>query len=256
MALAAGSALLFWTALPARNPHYALAFLPSLAVVIAVELRAVSGRTDQQVVMRSRIPCIVLAALGAFVAYSPTVFKLYTHTQEEQALEDGTSIMVKVPGDTIRDDAVAMSAYMGGLLIGAGGLAGIFVRSQSARVAILAASWMAIVPGALAWWRGFDHQERGMKDFAALVAARAGPDDPVVAYRARVPSLSFYSARRVARPSEPAELRRIIDAAGNAWVVLRDRHRLALDAAAGDSPLIPRLEEVARRGDWSLVRER
>jgi hypothetical protein len=256
MALAAGSALLFWTALPARNPHYALVFLPPLAVVVAVELRSGAGRTDHHVLLRSRLPCIALAALGAFVAYSPNAFKLYTATREEQPLEDGTSITITVPGDTLRDDAVAMSAYLGGVMLGAAGLAGIFARSQSWRAAIVAAAWVAIVPGALTWWREWDHQERGMKDFAAVVAARAGPGDPVVAYRARVPSLSFYSARRVARPSEPEELRRIMDAAGNAWVVLRDRHRLALDLAGGGAPLIPRLEEVARRGEWSLVRER
>jgi 4-amino-4-deoxy-L-arabinose transferase-like glycosyltransferase len=265
MALAAGTSFLFWTLSRGRLPTDGLVFLPPLAVLTGIDLREGSGRTNPAVTLRSKLPCIALAGLGLLLAASPSLLGLYTGRSGSIELPDGSVVPNDTPSDALRNEAVGMSAYIGGLLLLLGGAAGVATRSQTLRVVAVAASWILLVPGGLHWWRDFDARERRVRDFAAIVRARGAPGDPVAAYRRRLPSLPFYTGGTVARPRTREELERVVEAPGRAWLVIQRKDLPALaggakGAAAGEA-VARRFEEVASEGTGGihalvLLRER
>jgi hypothetical protein len=211
------------------------------------------------VLLRYRVPCLGLAAAGALLLAAPALLDLGTGEVSNQELGDGTIVTIETPPDTVLDGAVTMTAWLGGLAVLLGGLAGLLARSQTLRVSAVAASWAILFVVALSAWREFDARERGFRGMAAAMRTAGDPGDPVAVYRKRLPSVTWYLGRPVAWPHDPAALGAVLDAPGRAWVIARERHGRTLlepDAAGAPGPLGGRLAEVSRSGEWVLFRER
>ncbi len=265
MALFAGTSLVVLSLSRTRVPADALLLLVPLAVLVGIDLREGSGRTNAAVTLRSKLPCMALAGIGLLVAASPALLGLFSGSTGSAELADGSIVTIESPVDGLRNEAIGMTAYMGGLFLVLGGVGGVASRSQTLRVAAVAASWLLLLPGCLSWWRDFDGRERRVRDFAALVKADRAPGDVLAAYRKRLPSLGFYAGGSVAAPRTPKELARLVAQPGRAWIVLQRRDFADLAAGAkgaeAERAVLARFEELAVGGsgglrDLVLLRER
>jgi 4-amino-4-deoxy-L-arabinose transferase-like glycosyltransferase len=260
MSLAAGTSFLFWSLSTSKLPNYGLVFLPPLAVVAAIEMRSGSGRTSPAVTLRSKLPCLAIAALGVLVAAAPALFGLFTGDVGNMEFEGGTVVSIETPPDSPWNEALAMSCYLGGLFLLLGGAFGLATRSQTLRILALALPWLLLPPAAVHWWRDYIEQRHPARDFAALFPAGRGPGDPLVVYRARLPSLSFYARTSVPRLLSPEELWRIVDGPGRAWVVLRKKHYPELtggtEGPAAEEAILRRFDRMAQGGEFVLLREK
>lgn len=254
MALAAGTSFLFWSLSSSKLPNYGLVFLPPLAVVVAVDFRAMAGKAGTSGTVRSRLPCLGLAAFGALALAAPSLFGLVRAAGTAyQEMPDGTVLPIETAADDVWNGALNLSAYMGGLLLLAGGLYGLFVSRQTPRVLAVAAAWLLVVPAGLGFWTEFDARERPVREFAAAVRAGAAPGDVLAVYRKRLPSLGFYAGRLTRACSTPEELEAVIAGPGRTWLVIQRKH-LPVPAGAGASPRA--FETVARGRTLELLRER
>ncbi len=261
MALAAATSFLFWSLSSSKLPGYGLVFLPPLAVVVALGLRTTAGRTGTEAALRSRLPCLGLAALGALALAAPSLFGLTRAAGTAfQEMPDGTVLPVETAADDVWNGALDLTAYMGGLLLLAGGVAGLVVARQTPRVLAVAASWLLVVPAGLGFWTEFDARERPVREFGAILRAEAGAGDAVAVYRRRLPSLGFYAGRTARACSTPEELAGVLDAPGRAWLVLQPRHLPVLaggaEGAAAEASLAVRFETIRRGRSLVLLRER
>jgi 4-amino-4-deoxy-L-arabinose transferase-like glycosyltransferase len=252
MALAAGTSFLFWSLSRSKLPHYGLVFLPPLAVIVAVDLRSLAGSAGTAAALRSRLPCLGLAALGVLVVAAPALFGLSrSEGTAFQEMPDGTVLPIDTSTDDVWNGALAMSAYLGGALLVAGGGFGLFISRQTPRILAIAASWLLLVPLALGWWSAFDRRERPAREFAAAVRAEGAPGDGLAVYRRRLPSFTFYAGRTVRWPGSPADLAEVLDGPERTWLVVQRRHLPGLKGI-----LAGRTETVRESRTLVLLRER
>jgi len=261
MALAAGTTFLFWSFSSSKLPNYGLSFLAPLAVVVAVDLRSTAGLGGSTASMRNRLPCLGLAFLGAVAVTAPTLFGLTRAAGSAyQEMPDGTVLPIETFADDVWNGAVTMSAYLGGLLLVAGGLYGVITGRQTIRVLAVAASWLLVVPAGLGFWSEVDHRERPVRGFGALIREGAAREDAVVVYRKRLPSLGLYSGKVPKDAATPEELTSALAGPGRTWLVLQKKHLSALvggaEGAAADAALDLRFETLGGSHTLVLLRER
>src|SRR5204863_8734239 len=126
----------------------------------------------------SRLPCVTLVFLGAFVLLAPQLLHLATGGSEYYAVDAYNAVEVTIPADQLWNEAMSTSCTVGGLIILAPALVGLATGSQMVRAPVLAAGWALVVPAALWWWLDFDLRERQVRQFSAVVLAEGAPGDP------------------------------------------------------------------------------
>ncbi len=244
MALAAGTSLLFWSLSSSQLPSYGLVFLPPLAAVVGMGLdRILEGSDGAGRPLPGFSPELsVLVLLSLCLALSGVLFPSLlakpfrgvpagSLTPEELRRIGGHTLVASFPALL----ALAICARRGLLRLPAVALWGIGLLFGLASVA---GRLEGIQPPARA--------------FAALVETGSpSPDAPLAVYRKRLPSLSFYTGRKVPWPHTEAELAAFLDAPAPAgaprWLVIRGRHLGAIPAGRPWT-------EAGAAGEWRLLR--
>ena len=239
MTVSAATAFLFYSASASRLPHYALACVPPLAILIALVVADARQRRDVQTAFRATM--MLLALTGGLLAGAPFLLNRVVGARE---------ILNALPGGSPDSQywMFARALWPAAILLAGSVIALLVLRPQRKLRAVVAAGALlplVLITGAqpvLAEaypWRRFGGEVRGS-------------DMPVYLVGPRAPSLTFYAGRPVARLSE-SEAQSQIWTREEGWVVastdwLQSGH--APPAWAG------RLQFVDRAGSMTLARLR
>lgn len=237
LALAAGTSFLFWSFSTSKLPGYGLVFLPPLSGLLGIHLAGPAPEGGRPPLgERPRTAVLVLAVLFLALAVLPGIL-----------LSSGS-----VPFGSEVLQAPRLGALALGLLLFLL-LAGVSVlRSPAPSLAAVALAGVLPVLVAIPTAVPVDAELRPFREAAGMVTLleKGRPPAPLAVYRRRLPSLSFYTGRKVAWPHTLQELSEFLDAPGERWLLIRERHLRAL----GD---LPRRHVDGSRplpGDWRLLR--
>jgi 4-amino-4-deoxy-L-arabinose transferase-like glycosyltransferase len=188
MATAAATAFVFYSASASRLPNYALAFVPPLAVLIAL---AITDERERRGVRTASIAtAIVFAVTGGLLAATPFLLNSVIGAREIlNALPGDGSDLASMFGRALWPAAVLLAVSTVALfLIGPGKGWGVIVATGALLPSVLLLSAQPLTAQAYPW----DRIGRQIHDSPS----------PVYLVGPRAPSLTFYVGRPVARLSE------------------------------------------------------
>ncbi len=234
---AALTAFVFYSVSASKLPHYALAIVPPLAIVIGLYLDEITGR-ERGSRWSFRVTTVLLACMALALAATPWLLnRLFT----ARALLGGA------PGQGVEPARLlAIAVWPSAILLALGAAAAWRLRGPARLTSMLVVGTVLpflFIVSACTLFRAAYPWER----FGRQIRETPGP---VWMVGPRAPSLTFYAARPVRRLTE-AEFAEHVPQMIEGWIIA-DRNRLL---SPGSQPLgNSRIEVVDDSGHMALVR--
>jgi len=217
LAVAAGTALVFYSLSASKLANYALVVFPPLAILLALRIDDFLGGDGGRAAFRVAGGVLLAAATALAVAGAVLLSPDAPGEAAEHVARD-------YPLDAAGLATARAGVYAVAALLGAGGAAAILVGDPRARAAALATAGAGTLLLLLGSAAPLDGDARPWKRFAEEVRREGGPGDAVAVYRRRLPSVTFYLGRPVEWPATAEELAEFLRGPGPRWLILSEEH--------------------------------